>query len=244
MDKNKVKKISIETKMFILLLIILIILLCIAYYIDYNKAKESQENKIVSTENLKEEKEDEDNKQEIINLIKECEEKTNQKGIIYEIKVSSIEKNNEDKYLIIANYNEPIEITKEQYENLIVSGSCEAFLEKAGTYSKNSKIFGEGSGYGFITIEEEEAGSVDYEIVKTDTGYSFRAPAGPGYPLTTQTEIKFYLEGKTKIYIPNEGNSILKEYYEELNQKLTSNEKPIVTVEYKDEEIYLNESAK
>lgn len=182
----------------------------------------------------------------VISLINELSKKAEKKGIIYELRVRNISKGDNDKYLITADYNNPLEITQKEYEKLVETGDCSNVLSLTGTYVKSNEQYGDGQGYGLVELYgEDHSGKSVYEIIKTDAGYAFTAIAGSGYPLSSSSKsLEFYLDGNSKISVYNEGEKTLKEYAEILKEKLSRESQPIVTVEYQDGTICLNESGK
>lgn len=183
----------------------------------------------------------------VVNLINELNDKAEKNSIIYELRVRDISKDDKNnKYIIIADYNNPLEITQEEYNTLVKTGDCSNILHLTGSYVKTSDLYGDGHGYGFVELYgEDHPGKSVYEIVKTDKGYAFVALAGPAYPLgSSSKKIGFYMDGTDKIYVYNEGEKTLKEYAETLKQKLSGETLPIVTVEYNNGTVSLNMSGK
>lgn len=260
-EKKKVK-ISLGT---VICIIIIFILLCVIGGMWYNHHNNNDKNTIVTggvilnnTQNTKNKLIEQNNvneanntsnsnlktKQEIIDMVKELAGKTEKSKIIHELRVRNIEKS-EDKFLISADYSKPVEITEEQYERLKENKDFDEIIGFDGEYKKTSEVFGE-SEHGFIVIPSQEAEiNNEYEIVKTDIGYSFVSPVGPGYPMTTAGSIiQFYLDESDIIYVENNGEKTLKEYAEVLEGKLLGTTIPIVTVNYEDGKLYLFESSK
>ena len=182
-------------------------------------------------------------REEIIDMVKELNDKTEKKHVIHELAVSKIEKKS-DKILISAFYNKPIEITEEEYQKIKENKDFEEIIGFMGKYHATSDKFN-GSGYGFITIPSQDigVGEDEYQIVKTDTGYSFIYPVGPGYPFTMrESTCYFYLDENDRIYTPATDEILLKEYIGDLREK--SVEGKTIIVKYEDNKLYLWESAK
>ena len=179
---------------------------------------------------------------DVISLLKDLSNKTEKNGIIYEVRLKNISKENDEKYLITAYSINPLEITQENYKELVETGDCGNVLSLTGTYVESNDQYGDGQGYGFVELYGEDNPKSVYEIVKTDEGYAFRSIVGPGYPLSNSfTTLEFYLDNNTKIYVYDEGETTLEEYSEVLEEKLLEELKPLITVEYQDGAIYLNE---
>ena len=262
---NKVKSNYGGTKAYICIIVLLVIALGAAYYFGFvknnEKISELENKQIALEEALNKERatvKETENKEtitgnsdvldntEVISLINELSEKAKRKGLIYELRVRNSSKESNDKYLITADYDKPIEITQKEYEKLVETGDCSNVLSLTGTYVKSNEQYGDGQGYGFVELYgEDHPGKSVYEIVKTDEGYAFTTIAGSGYPLSTSSKpIDFYLDGNSKIFVYNEGEKTLKEYADTLKEKLSGVSIPIVTVEYQNGAICLNESGK
>lgn len=266
MEEKKSIKVSLGTAICIFIIVLLVIALGLVYYLGFIRNNkrinviESEKNNLNQQLNIIYEKNNKENDQSIINsspdketdnsiikIVQEADEKTTQKGVTHEIRVRKISKGYDNRYLITADYSIPIEITEEEYKELVKTGECEKYLGFAGTYNKNSKTFSDSEGYGFVILESQDLdgeGKAEYQIVKTDTGYSFIYPVGAGYPMSKSTEVEIYLEEDDIIYVENIGEKTLKEYAGILDEKLSQEEIPIVTVKYDNEKLYLFESSK
>lgn len=264
MEEKKSIKVSLGTAICIFIIVLLFIALGLAYYLGFIRNNErineleSEKNNLNQQLNIIYEKNNKENNQSIINsapnketdnsiikLVQEADEKTTQKGVIHEIRVRKISKTSDNRYLINADYNIPVEITEEEYKDLVKTGDCEKYLGFTGTYNKNSEKFTDEEGYGFVVLASQDfEGTVEYQIVKTDTGYSFIYPVGAGYPMSKSTEVEIYLEEDDIIYVENIGEKTLKEYARILDEKLSQEEIPIVTVKYDNDKLYLFEASK
>ena len=236
---------------------IIILLLCVIagmwYY--YNIFSETENTKKTNT-TIKSSKKNNENAKiilnnsipqfldnaDVISLLKDRSNKTEKNGILYEVSVKNISKENDEKYLITAYSINPIEITQEDYEELVETGDCGNVLSLSGTYVESDEQYGDGQGYGFVELYGEDYPRSVYEIVKIDEGYAFRSIVGPGYPLNNSfSTLEFYLDSNTKIYVYDEVETTLEEYAEVLEEKLSEQIKPIITVEYQDGAICLHE---